>query len=115
MMTQFGRLADVLIGIIFIIFFFENGKIFCGVRRTMLITKNLFGQVFKDSHVNLANFVPCYYSAIMDLESQGRIQTKSSYASAEITSAVVKSFKKYWNTRFLHQIIFFFSSANRKE
>ena len=43
MMTQFGRLADVLIGIIFIIFFFENGKIFCGVRRTMLIIKNLFG------------------------------------------------------------------------
>ena len=65
-----------------------------------------YWQDSKDSHVNLANFVPCCYSAIMDLESQGWIQTTSTYASAEVTSAVVKPFKKYWNTRFLHQNIF---------
>ena len=32
---------------------------------------------------------------------QGRIQTTSTYASAEVTSAVVKLFKKYRNARFL--------------
>ena len=45
----------------------------------------------------------------------GGIQTISTYASAEVTSAVVKLFKKYRNTRFLLQIILFFSSADRKD
>ena len=47
--------------------------------------------------------------------SQGRIQTRSTYTSAEVTSAVVKLLKKYRNTRFLLQIILFFSSADRKD
>ena len=47
--------------------------------------------------------------------TQGRIQTTSTYASAEVTSAVVKLLKKYRNTRFLLQIILFFSSADRKD
>ena len=37
------------------------------------------------------------------------------YANAEVTSAVVKLFKKYRNTRFLLQIILFFSFADRKD
>ena len=38
------------------------------------------------------------------------------YASAEVTSAVVKLLKKkYRNTRFLLQITLFFSSADRKD
>ena len=49
------------------------------------------------------------------LYPQGRIQTTSTYASAEVTSAVVKLLKKYRNTRFLLQIILFFSSADRKD
>ena len=47
--------------------------------------------------------------------TQGQIQTTSTYASAEVTSAVVKLLKKYRNTRFLLQIILFFSSADRKD
>ena len=46
---------------------------------------------------------------------QGRIQTTSTYASAEVTSAVVKLLKNYRNTRFLLQIMLFFSSANQKD
>ena len=46
---------------------------------------------------------------------QGRIQTTSTYASAEVSSAVVKLLKKYRTTRFLLQIILFFSSADRKD
>ena len=38
----------------------------------------------------------------------------STDASAEVTSAVVKLLEKYQNTRFLQQIILFFSSADRK-
>ena len=46
---------------------------------------------------------------------QVRIQTTSTYASAEVTSAVVKLLEKQRNTRFLLQIILFFSSADRKD
>ena len=46
---------------------------------------------------------------------QRRIQTTSTYASAEVTSAVVKLLKNYRNTRFLLQIMLFFSSANQKD
>ena len=46
---------------------------------------------------------------------QGWIQITSTLASAEVTSAVVKLFKKYRNTRFLLQLILFFSSADRKD
>ena len=45
---------------------------------------------------------------------QGGIQTTSTYASAEVTSVVVKLLEKYQNTCFLLQIILFFSSADRK-
>ena len=46
--------------------------------------------------------------------TQGRIHTTSTYASAEVTSAVVKLLKKYRNTRFLLKIILFYSSADQK-
>ena len=46
---------------------------------------------------------------------QGWTQTRSTYASAEDTSTVVKLLKKYRNTGFLLQSILFFSSANRKD
>ena len=46
---------------------------------------------------------------------QGQIQTTSTYASAEVSSAVVKLLQKYRTTRFLLQIILFFSSADRKD
>ena len=49
------------------------------------------------------------------LYPQGRIQTTFTYASAEVTSAVVKLLKKYRNTSFLLQIILFFSSADQKD
>ena len=47
--------------------------------------------------------------------TQGQIQTTSTYASAEVTSAVVKLLKKYQNTRFLLKIILFYSSADQKD
>ena len=46
---------------------------------------------------------------------QGRIQTTSTYESAEVTSAVIKLLRKHWNTPFLLQIILFFSSADQKD
>ena len=49
------------------------------------------------------------------LYPHGRIQTTSTYASAEVTSAVIKLLKKHRNTRSLLQIILFFSSADRKD
>ena len=59
----------------------------------------------KNSRQALANHRP----------EQGRIQTTSTYASAEVTSAVVKLLKKYRNTRFLLKIILFYSSADQKD
>ena len=54
------------------------------------------------------------YTEHHQINHQGRIQTTSTYASAEVTSAVVKLLKKYRNTRFLPEIILLFSSADRK-
>ena len=45
----------------------------------------------------------------------GWIETTSTYASAEVTCAVVKLLKKYRNTRFFWEIILFFSCADRKD